>query len=174
LAPAAQTVVHADDPAAEYAELGYRARLPAVPTVTVWGHDRLAGAAPPPDAPERLLVMVSAPARADLRPLPPDAIACCGEVAFDRLRRAGLAVERRPEAERGTTPDDFESLYPGTGGALYGPAAHGWQAAFNRPGARTKLPGLYLAGGSTHPGAGLAMAALSGRAAAAQMIGDMG
>jgi 1-hydroxycarotenoid 3,4-desaturase len=65
-------------------------------------------------------------------------------------------------------------LYPGTGGALYGPAAHGWQAAFNRPGARTKLPGLYLAGGSTHPGAGLAMAALSGRAAAAQIIGDMG
>ena len=174
MAPAAQTVVHADDPAAEYAELSYRARLPAVPTVTVWGHDRLAGAAPPPDAPERLLVMVSAPARADLRPLPPDTIARCGEVAFDRLRRAGLSVERQPEAERVTTPDDFEALYPGTGGALYGPAAHGWQAAFNRPGARTKLPGLYLAGGSTHPGAGLSMAALSGRTAAAQVIGDMG
>jgi hypothetical protein len=42
----------------DLAELGYRARVPAVPTVTVWGHDRLAGAAPPPDAPERLLVMV--------------------------------------------------------------------------------------------------------------------
>ena len=172
-APAAQTVVHADDPTAEYAELGYRGRLPTVPTVTVWGHDRLAGATPPA-GPERLLVMVNAPARADLRPIPPDAVIRCGETAFDRLRRAGLAVERRPEAEVVTTPADFERRFPGTGGALYGPAVHGWQAAFSRPGARTKLPGLYLAGGSTHPGAGLAMAAISGRSAAAQVIGDGG
>jgi 1-hydroxycarotenoid 3,4-desaturase len=171
IAPAAQTVVHADDPTAEYAELGYRARLPTVPTVTVWGHDRLAGATPP-EGPERLLVMVNAPARADLRPQAPEAVARCGETAFERLRRAGLTVHRRPEAEHVTTPDDFDRLFPGTGGALYGPAVHGWQAAFSRPGARTKLPGLFLAGGSTHPGAGLAMAALSGRSAAAQVIGE--
>jgi 1-hydroxycarotenoid 3,4-desaturase len=158
---------------AEYAELGFRARLPTVPTVTVWGHDRLAGAAPP-DGPERLLVMVNAPARAELRPLPPEAVAHYGETVFARLRRAGLTVTRRPDAELVTTPEAFDTLFPGTGGALYGPAAHGWQAAFSRPGARTKLPGLYLAGGSVHPGAGLAMAALSGRSAAAQVIGDRG
>jgi 1-hydroxycarotenoid 3,4-desaturase len=71
-----------------------------------------------------------------------------------------------------TTPADFERLFPGTGGALYGPASDRWNAAFRRPGARTSLPGLYLAGGSTHPGAGVPMALLSGRQAAAALVAD--
>jgi 1-hydroxycarotenoid 3,4-desaturase len=173
LEPAAQTVVHADEPTAEYVEIAYRRRLPATPTVTLWAHDRMEGAAPPA-GPERLLAMVNAPARADLQPLPAEAIARCGETVFERLRRAGLAVHRRPEAEVVTTPSGFDQLFPGVGGALYGPAVHGWQAAFSRPGARTKLPGLYLAGGGTHPGAGVAMAAISGRLAAARVIEDRG
>ena len=65
-----------------------------------------------------------------------------------------------------TTPRDFERLFPATGGALYGQASHGWKASFDRPGARTRIPGLYLAGGSVHPGAGVPMATLSGRLAA--------
>ena len=71
-----------------------------------------------------------------------------------------------------TTPTGFEALFPATGGALYGQAVHGWQATFARPGSRTRLPGLYLAGGSTHPGAGVPMATLSGRLAAAAVLGD--
>jgi 1-hydroxycarotenoid 3,4-desaturase len=46
-------------------------------------------------------------------------------------------------------------------------------ASFRRPGARSKLPGLYLAGGSTHPGAGVPMAALSGRLAARSLLEDL-
>lgn len=156
--PAAHTVLHADDAVAEYAELGYRARLPARPTVTLWAED------------EGLLAMVSAPARADSRPLPAEAVAACGDRIAAALRRVGLAM---PDGERVvTTPADFDRMFPGAGGALYGPAAQGWQAAFARPGARTKLPGLYLAGGGVHPGAGVAMAAISGRLAAARIIED--
>lgn len=168
-----QTVLHADDPTAEYAELAYRARLPATPTATLWAHDRLEGS-PAPQGPERLLAMVNAPARADLRPLPAEAVARCGEVVFDRFARAGLSIARQPDAEVVTTPAEFERLFPGSGGSLYGPAVHGWQAAFSRPGARTRLPGLYLAGGGTHPGAGIAMSALSGKLAAARVIEDRG
>ncbi|MGG5811531.1 phytoene desaturase family protein [Falsiroseomonas sp. CW058] len=172
--PAAQTVFHPADPAAEYADLGYRGRLPAAPGVTLWAQDRREGDAPPPGAAERLLAMVSAPARADLRPLPPTALAACEAAAFGLMRRGGVEILRDPAAEVVTTPDDFEHLFPGTGGALYGPAVQGWQAAFSRPAAWTKLPGLYLAGGGTHPGAGVAMAALSGRLAAQRVIGDGG
>ena len=46
-------------------------------------------------------------------------------------------------------------------------------ASFRRPGSRTGLPGLYLAGGSTHPGAGVPMAALSGRLAASALMADL-
>jgi 1-hydroxycarotenoid 3,4-desaturase len=40
-------------------------------------------------------------------------------------------------------------------------------------GAKTRIPGLYLAGGSVHPGAGMPMAVLSGRLAAARALDDL-
>jgi 1-hydroxycarotenoid 3,4-desaturase len=87
------------------------------------------------------------------------------------MERCGLRLTPRDLVQ--TTPRDFEALFPATGGALYGRANHGWAASFARPGSRTSLPGLYLAGGSAHPGAGVPMAALSGRLAAASISRDL-
>jgi len=97
----------------------------------------------------------------------------CRLQAFALMQSCGLKIATRPETTVITTPADFERFFPATGGALYGQASHGWTASFTRPGARTKIPGLYLAGGSTHPGPGVPMAALSGRLAAASILQDL-
>ena len=87
---------------------------------------------------------------------------------------AACGSDRQPEAMTVTTPADFHRAFPGTGGALYGRASHGWMASFQRAAARSRIPGLYFAGGSTHPGAGLPMAALSGRLAAQAVASRLG
>jgi len=74
-----------------------------------------------------------------------------------------------------TRPQDFAARFPGSQGALYGPASQGWRASFQaRPAGRTTLPGLFLAGGSVHPGPGVPMAALSGQLAAEQILAGLG
>ncbi len=123
--------------------------------------------------PERLLVLVNAPATGDRHAFPEPEIAACADRTFSLLRRCGLQI--RPTAPPAvTTPAGFDRLFPGTGGALYGQATHGPMASFARPGSRTAVPGLYLAGGSAHPGAGVPMAALSGRLAASRVMADRG
>ena len=63
-------------------------------------------------------------------------------------------------------------MFPASRGSLYGLSPHGMTAALKRPRARTSLKGLYLAGGGTHPGAGIPMACLSGRHAAEAILTD--
>jgi 1-hydroxycarotenoid 3,4-desaturase len=89
-----------------------------------------------------------------------------------RLAKSGLSLAWPPKLCMMRTPRDFAELYPATGGALYGRASNGWQATFQRPKAQTPVPGLYLAGGSVHPGPGVPMAALSGMLAAEQLLSD--
>jgi 1-hydroxycarotenoid 3,4-desaturase len=167
------SVFFSRDYPAEFADLLRGGRLPAAPTVYVCAQDRDADDAAPPDGPERLLCLVNAHPNGDAKTFTEAEIAECETATFALLGRCGLTLRRTPEATVLTTPTDFSTLFPGTGGALYGAAVHGPMASFRRPGARTKIPGLYLAGGSTHPGAGVPMAALSGRLAAASVIADL-
>lgn len=151
---------------AEFDDLFARRRLPRAPTTYVCAQDRGDHGTPPAGA-ERLLVLVNAPATGGL---PESEIETCETTTFAALRRAGLTVT--PEACVRTTPREFAALFPATGGALYGRATHGWQASFVRPGARSAIPGLYLAGGGAHPGAGVPMAAMSGRLAVEALLAD--
>jgi 1-hydroxycarotenoid 3,4-desaturase len=168
-------VFFCDDYRLEFDDVFAQSRLPREPTVYVCAQDR------PLEHPrsasgeraERLLCLVNAPAIGDTHTFESREIEACEERTFDRLARCGLNVTRTPKNTIVTTPSDFEASYPGTGGALYGPASHGWQASFRRPGSRTRVPGLYVAGGSTHPGPGVPMAALAGRAAAAAVLQDL-
>lgn len=156
---------------AEFADLFRHRRLPKAPTVYVCAQDRGLGDGPILGR-ERLFCLVNAPATGDTRPPSDRDIEACTADAFALLERCGLRMSRTPERTRMATPMDFERLFPATGGALYGQASHGWKASFERPGVRTRIAGLYLAGGSVHPGAGVPMAALSGRMAAAALMAD--
>ncbi len=157
---------------AEFDDIFSRSRVPNEPTVYVCAQDR-DGAGPSSEGPERLLVLVNAPATGDSYKYDEKEMRQCQSRALGVLRRCGLSLVLETHNSQVTTPNDFAQLFPGTGGALYGQAAHGWRASFTRPTARTKLAGLYLAGGSVHPGPGVPMATLSGRLAAAQLIEDL-
>ena len=166
---ARHNVFFSGDYAAEFRDLA-AGRAPEDPTVYVCAEDRDdAGAGAPPT--ERLFALINAPANGDAHTMDRRELEACETRVFGRLSRCGLEVTPSgPSVVR--TPRDFEAMFPHTGGALYGPAMHGWAAAFRRPGARSRLPGLYLAGGSVHPGAGVPMAALSGRIAARRLMRD--
>ena len=122
---------------------------------------------PPPGTPERLLLLINAPADGDSRDFnASDYI----ERTHSLLASCGLHIGEGSAVA--TTPSGFNALFPTTGGALYGMASHGATATLRRSGARGKIPGLYLAGGSVHPGPGVPMAAMSGRLAAARLLED--
>ncbi len=157
--------------AREFQEILVEKRLPSEPTIYVCAQDRSDEPASF-DGPERLFCLVNAPAVGDADGLSDAEIARCEDTTFNRLRQLGLSIDRRPERMRLTGPAEFDDLFPATGGALYGRASHGWRASFERPGLRTRIRGLYLAGGSVHPGPGVPMAALSGQMAAECLISD--
>ena len=61
------------------------------------------------------------------------------------------------------TPADLERDTAAPGGAIYGTASHGARAALRRPANRSRIAGLYLVGGSAHPGGGLPLVLLSAK-----------
>jgi 1-hydroxycarotenoid 3,4-desaturase len=160
-------VFFGDDGAGEFRDLRH-GRLPSSPTVYLCAQDRPGGTASADG--ERLLCLVNAPATADQRGLTPEEIEACERTTHAQLARCGLQIAWSPRGPQCTTPADFHARYPGTGGALYGRATHGWRASFQRPGSHSRLPGLFLAGGSVHPGPGLPMAATSGLLAAQAVL----
>ena len=160
------------DYAAEFRELFDKSVLPSEPTVYVCAQDR-DDAGNAPAGPERFLCLVNAPAKGDERPLANSEIRQCEKAMFSLLERAGLVFHPSNEPSVVTTPSDFDRMFPATGGALYGPASHGWRSPFARVNSRSKIPGLYLSGGAAHPGAGVPMAALSGRLAAKSAMEDL-
>ncbi len=161
------------DYAAEFADLFTHRRLPREPTVYVCAQDRADDGARTGEGPERLFCIVNAPATGDVDPFGAEAVAEGETRLRATLARSGLYCDVDAAPRRVTTPADFEGLFPGTGGALYGRAVHGWRAPFRRPGARSRLRGFYLAGGSVHPGPGVPMVAISGCLAADAVARDL-
>ena len=146
---------------------------PADPSVYVCAQDRDAAEGDTASGEgERLQIIVNAPADGDTHSWSTEEKDRCTKAMRQTLSRCGLELAE-PFEPMLLTPTDFERLSPSTGGAIYGRASHGWAASFLRQGTRTRIPGLYCAGGSTHPGSGVPMAALSGMLATQVVLKDL-
>ncbi len=159
----------------EFREIITGDALPSDPTIYVCAQDRDDTGCTPvtSDGRERLFMIVNAPARGDRRPFSEEEIDRCETTTRRHLDALGLSLDWDSSRRVITTPTDFERMFPATGGALYGPPSHGWTSPLARAPSRSNLPGLYLCGGSAHPGAGVPMVARSGLLAAASVLSDL-
>jgi 1-hydroxycarotenoid 3,4-desaturase len=146
-------------------------RVPLSPTLYLCAEDRAGGTRPP--GAERFEIILNAPPLSPAgAPPDPEEFEACLMRTFPRLARFGLRLTPLPDRAALTTPADFAQAFPGSQGAIYGRSPDGPFATFARPTARTRVPGLWLAGGGAHPGAGVPMATLSGRHAAEAILAD--
>ena len=88
---------------------------------------------------------------------------------IDKLEQtAGMKdLERHIVFEKALTPQDIHDRYHVLNGAIYGLASHGkFLGAFKTANRSPDIEGLYMAGGSAHPGPGMPMVLMSGWIAA--------
>ena len=160
-------VLFGAEPDAEFAPIA-RGALPEDFTLYICAQDRAGGAVP--DGVERFEIILNAPAGLELDR---EGRRRCHERVMEMLAARGLTFDPPPGVETMCTPQDFATLFPGSDGSLYGRSPAGMAASFARPVARSRIAGLYLAGGGVHPGPGVPMAALSGRHAAEAILRDL-
>ena len=118
-----------------------------------------------PDGHEAWFVLVNAPRHGTGRGAvdwrAPGVADAYAEHLLDLLAARGLPVRDRLLWREVLSPADLEARTGAVGGAIYGTSSNGAAAAFLRPANRSPVPGLFLVGGSSHPGGGLPLVTLS-------------
>ena len=167
---AAHNVLFAADPEQEYGPLA-RGAPQHDPTLYICAQDRFGSNTP--SGQERFEIILNQPPCGQTAVPSQKVREQCQTIFLDHLTRHGLSFTPRPTSRTLTMTEDFAQMFPGSDGSLYGRSPHGMMAAFARPTARTKTKGLYLVGGGAHPGAGVPMATLSAKHAAATILSDL-
>jgi phytoene dehydrogenase-like protein len=80
---------------------------------------------------------------------------------IDQIEASGIPIRNRLEVLEIRTPLDLQTSVNAPGGSIYGTSSNGARSAFNRAKNRSPIKGLYLVGGSAHPGGGLPLVGLS-------------
>ncbi|MEM8621154.1 MAG: phytoene desaturase family protein [Actinomycetota bacterium] len=92
---------------------------------------------------------------------------------FEQLAVRGVDLRTNAQFVETLTPTDIAERYRSPGGAIYGTSSDGRRAAFLRPANRGTRAGLYLVGGSSHPGGGLPLVVTSARIVADLIAEDL-
>ncbi|MGH3068829.1 MAG: phytoene desaturase family protein [Streptosporangiaceae bacterium] len=163
-------VIFSADYRAEFADIFDRRRPPADPTIYV-GCPAAQDPATAPPGHESLTLLANVPAGS------PGSwgrsAAGYAELLLGKLDAAGPGVRDRVLFTETLTPADFERRYDGWLGSIYGTSHNGRLAPFRRPGNRGPLAGLYLVGGSVHPGGGLPLVVIGSRIVADLITEDL-
>ncbi len=89
---------------------------------------------------------------------------------LEKLAERGTDIRSRIKWMEIRTPADLEREVMAPGGIIYGTSSNGPRVAFTRPANQSPIYGLYLVGGSSHPGGGLPLVGM-GAEITAELIG---
>lgn len=163
-------VYFSDDYKTEFEELEMGV-YPKDPTIYFCAQDRVENIEVEKSQPnyERIFALVNAPPRGDELNFDIEGQNHCQSRVEEVMNR--LQIPDFTEC-KWTKPSDWNLRFPYSGGAIYGQGVKKWNGNLKRMGAKSKVKGLYLVGGTVHPGAGVPMAALSGKWATHAMMKD--
>lgn len=161
------TVLFPADYDAEFDDLfGPRPRPVADPTLYLAVPDDPAVA---PAGDESWFVLANAPRQGQVDWTAPGLADAYGDHLLRLLADRGFDVRSRVKVRATRSPADLAVATRAVGGAIYGTSSNGARAAFLRPPNASAVPGLYLVGGSSHPGGGLPLVLLSAAIVAAEI-----
>jgi phytoene desaturase len=162
---AAHAVLFPSDYLAEFRDIFEEGRVPREPTVYLCAQEVAQGRSGWTDD-EPVFAMVNAPALSMAKGPEADPF----ETQTPRLIERGLLSAGDRVVWR-RTPEELAERFRGSDGALYGAASNDKWSAFRRAANEVvKIPGLFVASGSAHPGGGLPLVAQSGRQAARALL----
>lgn len=146
------SIVFSADYPREFADIFRDRRPPGDPTVYI-GCSAVSDPTQAPEGAENWVMLVNVPARDPARW--PQSVESYRDMVLERLAGRGHDLAGRLRFVETFTPADVRDRYGSWGGAVYGSASNGVLAPVLRPGNRGPRRGLYLVGGSAHPGGGL-------------------
>ena len=155
----------------EFKQIFELAQVPDQPTVYV----NISSKITPSDAPagqENWFVLINVPANRG-QDWQREAVTVRQRILMRLETALGGPVEAHIEMENILTPLDIEEQTGSSFGSLYGLASNTWNTAFGRHPARVRRhPGLYMVGGSIHPGGGMPLVLNSAAIASAAISRD--
>ncbi|MFJ9605661.1 phytoene desaturase family protein [Kitasatospora sp. NPDC101176] len=154
-----RTVVHAADPAAESAALAGAAAPHDRPTVQVLRPDD--PSLRPDDGHESVVLTATVPAQGAVDWTAPGVAERYADRLLDHVDAAGLGLRERVLWRVVRTPETTFRETGAPGGSVPAPALAGPAGEWLRLPNESPTPGLYLVGGSAHPGGGLARTGMS-------------